>query len=179
MAFPSSTPESMNLSVALIEHYFHMTFQKYGILFPEDASWKEVDEFPSSNYHARVFQKTLNIIFEIADLFEGTRVEKLVKKCEKLGLNSSNLHNSFRKTISALLDGGITWGKVVIFFSFAVSFAIYLCTNEMNHLAGQVSVWAAEDLQNRIQPWIGVNGGWVSIIIYTMHLNMYKTTTYS
>ena len=162
MAFPSSTPESMNLSVALIERYFHMTFQKYRISFPEDASWKDVNEFPSSNGHAQVFQEMPNIIFEIADLFEGARVEKLVKKCEKLGLNSSNLHNSFRKTISVLLDGGITWGKVVIFFSFAVSFAIYLCTNEMSHLAGQVSVWAAEDLQNRIQPWIDVNGGWVS-----------------
>ena len=166
MEFPSSTPESINLSVALIEHYFHMTFQKHEILFPEDASWKDVDEFPSSNGHAEVFQKTLNIIFEIADLFEGTRVEKMVKKCERLGLNSSNLHNIFTETISVLLDGEITWGKVVIFFSFAVSFAIYLCrTNEMSHLAGQVSVWAAEDLQNRIQPWINVNGGWVSICI--------------
>ena len=171
MAFPSSTPETMNLSDAFIEHYFHMMFQKYGTLFPEDASWKEVDEFPSSNGHAKVFQETLNIIFEIADLFEDTRVENLVEKCKKLGLNSSNLHSHFTKTISALLDGGITWGKVVTFFSFAVSFAIYLCTNEMSHLAGQVSVWAAEDLQNRIQPWIDVNGGWVSIYacINNMH----------
>ena len=169
MEFASSTPESMNLSVALIEHYFHMTFKKCGISFPEDASWKEVDKFPSSNGHAQVLQETLNIIFEIADLFEGARVEQLVKKCEKLCLNSSNLHNSFRKNISVLLDGEISWGKVVIFFSFAVSFAIYLCTNEMSHLAGQVSVWAAEDLQNRIQPWIDVNGGWVSICINNIH----------
>ena len=104
------------------------------------------------------------MLFEIADLFENTRVEELVKKCGKLHLNSGNLYSHFTKTISTLLDDGITWGKVVMFFSFAVSFAIYLCTNGMSHLAGRVCVWTAQHLQNRIhcQAWIDVNGGWVS-----------------
>ena len=53
-----------------------------------------------------------------------------------------------------------------MFFSFAVSFAIYLCTNEMSHLAGRVCVWTAQDLQ----PWIDVNGSWVSSDI-CMHIN--------
>ena len=163
MALPSR-PESVNsLSVALTEHYFNMIFQKHGISFPDDASWKEVNGFPASlNGHEQEFQNTLNMVFELADLFEDARVEKLVKKCEKLNLNSSNLRSNFRKTIDVLLDDGITWGKVVVFFSFAVSFAIYLCTNKMSHLASQVSMWAAQDLQNRIQPWIDANGGWVS-----------------
>ena len=167
----SSTPEaeSVNLSIALTEHYFHMIFLKYGVSFPEDASWKELDESPSLNCHTRVFQNILNVVFEITDLFEDARVEKLVTKCERLGLNNNNLYNSFTKTISVLLDGGITWGKVVMFFSFAVSFAIHLCNNEMSHLAGRVCVWTAQDLQNRIQPWIDVNGGWVSNDIPTLY----------
>ena len=174
MASPS-TPESVNLSIALTEHYFHMIFLKYGISFPEDASWKALDESPSLICHARVFQNILNVVFEIADLFEDARVEKLVTKCERLGLNNNNLYNSFTKTISVLLDGGITWGKVVMFFSFAVSFAIYLCTNEMSHLAGRVSMWAAQDLQNRIQPWIDINGGWVSNNIPTLYTHMHAS----
>ena len=163
---PESSPESRvnGLSVALTEHYFHMIFQKYDVSFPEDVSWKEVDEFPSLNGHEQIYQKTLNVVFELADLFEDARVEEMVKKCETLNLNSDNLYSHFTETINVLLDDGITWGKVVMFFSFAVSFAVYLCTtgNEMSHMAGQVSVWTAQDLQNRIQPWVDDNGGWVS-----------------
>ena len=154
-----------NLSVVMTERYFYMVFEKYGIAVPEDASWKEKDsdEILQLNAgHTRMFQEVSNMLYEIADLFENARVEELVKKCERLRLNSGNLYNHFTKTISTLLDDGITWGKVVMFFSFAVSFAIYLCTNEMSHLAGRVCVWTAQDLQNRIQPWIDVNGGWVS-----------------
>ena len=165
MAPPQS--KSINLSVALTERYFYVVFQKYGTAFPEGASWKEVDEIPQFNSHTRIFQEVANMLFEIADLFENARVEELVKKCERLRLNSGNLYSHFTETISVLLDDGLTWGKVVMFFSFAVSFAIYLCINEMSHLAGRVCVWAAQDLQNRIQPWIDVNGGWVSTAKYT------------
>ena len=157
-----SKSKSMNLSVALSERYFYVVFQKYGIIVPKGAPWKEMDKAPQLNGHTRVFQEVPNMLFEIADLFENARVEELVKKCKRLRLNSGNLYNHFTETISTLFDNGITWGKVVMFFSFAVSFAIYLCTNEMSHLAGRVCVWTAQDLQNRIQPWIDINGGWVS-----------------
>ena len=151
----------------MTERYFYIVFEKYGIAVTE-ALWKEKDSDDEILHwqlnvgHTRIFQEVSNMLFEIADLFENTRVEELVKKCGKLHLNSGNLYSHFTKTISTLLDDGITWGKVVMFFSFAVSFAIYLCTNEMSHLAGQVCVWTAQDLQNRIQAWIDVNGGWVS-----------------
>ena len=176
MALPS-TPESVNLSIALTEHYFHMIFLKYGISFPEDASWKELDKSPSLNGHARVFQNILKVVFEIADLFEDARVEKLVTKCERLGLNNNNLYNQLHKDHQyVLLDGGITWGKVVMFFSFAVSFAIHLCNNEMSHLAGRVSMYGQhKTIQNRIQPWIDVNGGWVSNDIPTLYARIHAS----
>ena len=157
-----SKPESVDLAVALTERYFYVVFQKYGILFPVDAPWKQMDKIPSLNGHTRILKEVPNMLFEITDLFENVRVEELIKKCETLRLNSGNLYNHFTKTITVLLDNGLTWGKIVVFFSFAVSFAIYLCTNEMSDLAGRVCVWTAQDVQNRIQPWIDVNGGWVS-----------------
>ena len=166
-----SKPKSVDLSVGLTNRYFYMVFQKYGITVPEDASWKEMDEISQLNDHARIFQEVPNMLFEMAHMLKSARVEELVKKCERLCLNSGNLYSQFTKTISTLLDNGITWGKAVIFFSFAVSFAIYLCTNEMSHLAGKVSVWMAQDIQSRIQPWIDVNGGWVSNDACTLSLS--------
>lgn len=169
----------LNLSVVLTEQYFYLVYKKYGIPFPEDASWKEVKELPSLNGHTRTFQEVPSMLFEIADLFEEARVEELVKKCQRLHLTSGNLYSQFNGTITALLDNGLTWGKVVVFFSFAVSFAIYLCTNDMSQLAARVCVWAAQILQNRLQPWIDENGGWVSsdlcyvlvcIVLYTQYL---------
>ena len=157
-----SKPKNVNLSVALTERYFNLVFQKYGIAFSEDPLSKVISKVPSLNGHTRVLQEVPDTLFEIADLFENARVEELVKSCERFRPSSANLYSHFTKTISTLLDNGITWGKVVMFFSFAVSFAIYLCTNEMSHLAGRVCVWTPQDLQNRIQPWIDVNGGWVS-----------------
>ena len=167
MVLSTSKPESVNLAVALTERYFYVAivFQKYGIPFPVDAPWKKMDKIPSLNGHIRILQEVPNMLFEIADLFKNIRVEELIKKCETLCLNIGNLYNQFTKTISVLLDNGLTWGKIVVFFSFAVSFAIYLCTNEISDLAGRLCVWAAQDVQefqNIIQPWIDVNGGWVS-----------------
>ena len=159
-----------DLSVPLVKWYFYLVFQKYGIVIPEDASWKEMDKVSATALntdedYTQISQEVSNMLFEIADLLENARVEELVKKCERLRLNSGNLYNHFTETIRVLLDNGLTWGKVVMFFSFAVSFAIYLCINEMSHLAGRVCAWTTQDLQNRIQPWIDVNGGWVSIAI--------------
>ena len=121
-----------------------------------------MDKIPPLNGHVRIFQEVPNMLFEIVDLFENVRVKELIiiiKKCETLRLNSGNLYNHFTKTITVLLENGLTWGKIIVFFSFAVSFAIYLCTNEMSHLTGRVCIWAVQDVQNRIQPWIDVNGG--------------------
>ena len=157
----SKLKHNFNLSVVLTEQYFNLVYRKYGTPFPEDASWKDV-KLPSLNGHTQTFQEVPNMLFEIADMFEDARVEELVKKCEKLHLNSGNIYAQFTGTITTLLDNGLTWGKVVVFFSFAVSFAIFLCTNEMSHLAARVCVWAAQVLQNRLQPWIDENGGWVS-----------------
>jgi len=162
--------KSLNISVVLTEQYFNLVYLKYGIPFPEDATWKEVENV-SLNGHTRILQEVPNILFEIADLFEDARVEELVKKCERLRLHSGNLYSEFNGTISTLLDNEITWGKVVVFFAFAVSFSIYLCTNEMSHLAARVCDWAAQALQSRLQPWINTNGGWVSIriVCYCLH----------
>ena len=151
-----------DFSDALTEQYFHLVYKKYGIPFPDDASWKEV-KIPSLNGHTKMFNEIPNMLFDIADMFEDARVEELVKKCERLQLNSGNLYAQFNGTITVLLDKELTWGKVVVFFAFAVSFAIYLCTNDKSHLSARVCGWAAHVLRSRLLPWIDANGGWVSI----------------
>ena len=151
-------------SIVITERYFCLVFTKYGIPIPEDASWKEMKKPASANGHWRTLQEVPNMLFEIADLFEDARVEELVKKCERLRLNSGNLYGQFIGTITTLLDDGLTWGKVIVFFSFSVSYTIYLCTNEMSHLAARVGRWAAQVLQDRLVPWIVENGGWVCMI---------------
>ena len=92
-----------------------------------------------------------------------------MERCKSLQLSSDNFYSKFTETISEVLDAGpcygLTWRKIVIFFSFAVSFGVYLCTNGMSHLAAQVRVWATRILQDRLQPWIDDQGGWVSITL--------------
>ena len=160
----ATVAHNVNLPVVITEQYFYLVYQKYGVAFPEDASWKEAKKIHSVNGYLRIVQEVPTMLFEIADLFEDARVEELVKKCERLRLNSGNLYSQFIGTITTLLDNEVTWGKVIVFFSFAVSFAIYLCTNEMSHLAARVCVWAAQVLQDRLQPWIDANGGWVGVM---------------
>ena len=156
---------SANLPVVdlLVGNYFNLVYKKYGVSFPEDASWKEATAL---NDDTRIVHKTTNMLFEIADLFEATRVEELVKKCEKLCprhcLNDVNVYSPFTRTIAILLDDGLSWGKIVVFFSFSASFAIYLSNNGMNHLADRVCVWAGQILRSRLQPWVDEKGGWVS-----------------
>ena len=75
----------------------------------------------SINGHWQLVQELASMLFEIADLFEEARVEELVKK-----------YSQFIGIITTLLDNRITWGKVIVFFSFSVSFTIYLCMHQRN-----------------------------------------------
>jgi len=150
-------------SSLLTERYFNIVYKKFNVDFPEGAEWKDVEitELPNG-LTRQILMEVPYTLVELANMFDDSRVESLIPKVERLRLNNGNLHSQYMGTISALLDNGLSWGKVVVFFAFSVSVAIFLCTHELEHLAARVCVWAAQVLESRLQPWIDANKGWVS-----------------
>ena len=148
---------------SIIRAYFELSCKKYGITFPENL-------FPANKANQRVledcpiaFQAVPNMVHEVEDVLEGASLRESVERLKGLPFNSDNVRNQFTETISPVLDTGPpSWKKVVMFFSSGAAFGINLCTNNMGHLATQLLAWMAQVLQDRLQPWIDDQGGWVS-----------------
>ena len=150
-------------SVLLTERYFNIVYTKFNVDFPVDADWKDVEIVDLPNGLTRqILIEVPYMLMQLANMFEDARVESLIPRVERLRLNNGNLYSQYMSTITKLLDNGLSWGKVVVFFAFSVSVAIFLCTHELEKLAARVCVWAAQVLESRLQPWIDANKGWVS-----------------
>ena len=150
-------------SVLLTERYFNIVYTRFNVDFPADADWKDVEipELPNG-LSRQILMEVPYALVELANIFDDARVESMIPRVERLRLNNGNLYSQYMNTITQLLDNGLSWGKVVVFFAFSVSVAIFLCTHELDKLAARVCVWAAQVLESRLQPWIDANKGWVS-----------------
>ena len=116
------------------------------------------------------------MLHEVGDVLEDTGVEASVERYKGMCLNSDNVYRQFNESVGGVLDtgphSGLTWKKVVTFFSSAAGFGIHLHTNNMSHLATQLPVWMAQIMQNKLQPWMDDQGGWVSILLALLYMTM-------
>ena len=171
------TPEvSLAKSIKFVNYYLDIAYEKHEI-FPRPFSSpaNKVNQ-PCAIMQlgcARVLQAVPNMLHEVGDVLEGTSLGASVEKYRRLPLNRDNVHSQFTETISAVLDAEPnSWRKVVTFFSSAAGFGINLCTNNMSHLATQLPAWTSQVLQDRLQPWIDDQGGWVSTVLLSLILSV-------
>ena len=153
-------------SLCAVGGHFVIAYEKYEIpTWPFLSPANKVKQVVLQNGHPRVLQAVPKMLHEVGDVLEGASLGESVERYKRLLLNSDNVHSQFNEIISAVLDSGPhSWRKVVTFFSSAAGFGIHLHTNNMSHLATQLPVWTAQVLQDRLQPWIDDQGGWVSTV---------------
>ena len=152
-----------NILCDQVQRILDLSYKKLEIAFPGNL-------FPANKASRivleNVFQAVPNMVHEVGDVLEGASLGELVERYKRLLLNSDNVHSQFNEIISGVLDSGLhSWKKVVTFFLSAAGLGIHLHTNNMSHLATQLPVWTAQVLQDRLQPWINDQGGWVSTIL--------------
>ena len=80
-----------------------------------------------------------------------------------LKFTPAGLEKSYTSAALSMLEEEVNWGRLIAYFTFTGLIAIELKKRKIDRL-DELAQWATAIVLTKIQPWIRVNGGWVSIV---------------
>lgn len=82
----------------------------------------------------------------------------------QLHITPATAYQSFESVMNEVFRDGVNWGRVVGLFAFGGALCVECVEKEMSPLVGRIADWMTVYLDNHIQPWIQLQGGWVSAL---------------
>lgn len=82
----------------------------------------------------------------------------------QLHITPATAYQSFANVMDEVFRDGFNWGRIIGLFVFGGALCVECVEKEMSPLVGRIVEWMTVYLDNRIQPWIQSQGGWVSVI---------------
>uniref|UniRef100_A0A8C6FN58 Bcl-2-like protein 1 n=1 Tax=Moschus moschiferus TaxID=68415 RepID=A0A8C6FN58_MOSMO len=82
----------------------------------------------------------------------------------QLHITPGTAYQSFEQVINELLRDGVSWSRIVAFFSFGGALCMKSIDKEMQVLVSQVTTWMATYLNDHLEPWIQENGDWDTFV---------------
>lgn len=77
-------------------------------------------------------------------------------------LHGGNIHSEFSKVVQTTFRGDTNWGRVLMFFGFAVSFSVYLEQGVVVGAADSVLEWTCQVVKEELGKFYTLHQGWVS-----------------
>ena len=102
------------------------------------------------------------LLQKLTEAFSDAGIENMTQQCERLDVHHANARQKYSTTVQHLFSDGITWGRVTLFYSFSIGFALHVADRQMDELVNSVQTWSVQVMNNKVNPWIHANGGWVS-----------------
>lgn len=81
---------------------------------------------------------------------------------QKWSLHGGNMHSEFSKVAQETFRGDTNWGRVLMFFGFAVSFSVYLEQGVVVGAADSVLEWTCQLVEEELGKFYRSHEGWVS-----------------
>ncbi|KAJ8259960.1 hypothetical protein GJAV_G00175440 [Gymnothorax javanicus] len=78
----------------------------------------------------------------------------------QLHITPATAYQSFESVMNEVFRDGVNWGRVVGLFAFGGALCVECVEKEMSPLVGRIADWMTVYLDNHIQPWIQLQGGW-------------------
>ncbi|XP_064160558.1 bcl-2-like protein 1 [Anguilla rostrata] len=78
----------------------------------------------------------------------------------QLHITPATAYQSFESVMNEVFRDGVNWGRVVGLFAFGGALCVECVEKEMNPLVVRIADWMTVYLDNHIQPWIQLQGGW-------------------
>lgn len=106
------------------------------------------------------------LLQKLTEAFPDAGIENMTQQCERLDIHHANAGRKYNVTVQHLFSDGITWGRVTLFYSFSIGFALHVADRQMDELVNSVRTWSVQVMNNKVNPWIHTNGGWESFIVF-------------
>lgn len=81
---------------------------------------------------------------------------------QKWNLHGGNMHSEFSKVAQETFKGDTNWGRILMFFGFAVSFSVYLEQGIVPGAADSVMEWTCQLVEEELGKFYTAHQGWVS-----------------
>ncbi|XP_061075320.1 bcl-2-like protein 1 [Conger conger] len=78
----------------------------------------------------------------------------------QLHITPATAYQSFESVMNEVFRDGVNWGRVVGLFAFGGALCVECVEKEMSPLVARIADWMTVYLDNHIQPWIQLQGGW-------------------
>jgi len=111
-----------------------------------------VDESTSTSQHLRRVGDEL--IADNRDLFDSM--------CDQLHLTPTTTYPTFVGIADEIFHTGKNWGRIVAYFAFGATLAVYCARREeLFNLVDDIVEWVSRYMDQNLSEWIEENGGWV------------------
>lgn len=79
---------------------------------------------------------------------------------QKWNLHGGNMHSEFSKVAQETFKGDTNWGRILMFFGFAVSFSVYLEQGIVPGAADSVMEWTCQLVEEELGKFYTAHQGW-------------------
>lgn len=115
------------------------------------------DESTITSRHLRRVADEL--IADNRDLFDSM--------CDQLHLTPTTTYPTFVGIADEIFQTGKNWGRIVAFFAFGATLAVYCARREeLFNLIDDIVEWVSRYMDQNLSEWVEENGGWVRKIDY-------------
>ena len=136
--------------------------RSYKPLADEMATKTVLEEILSDQIDRKRVKDAAVLLQKLTEAFPDAGIENMTQQCERLDVHHANARQKYSTTVQHLFSDGITWGRVTLFYSFSIGFALHVADRQMDELVNSVQTWSVQVMNNKVNPWIHANGGWVS-----------------
>ena len=136
--------------------------RSYKPLADEMATKTVLEEILSDQIDRKRVKDAAVLLQKLTEAFPDAGIENMTQQCERLDVHHANAKQKYSLTVQHLFNDGITWGRVTLFYSFSIGFALHVADRQMDELVNSVQTWSVQVMNNKVNPWIHANGGWVS-----------------
>ena len=101
-------------------------------------------------------------LLELVEEFELRYTLAFSDLPSQLAITPATAYGSFESVMDEVFRDSINWGRIVSLFAFGGALCVECVEKEMSHMVPRVAEWMIRYLDNHIDPWIQLHGGWVS-----------------
>ncbi|KAG9333880.1 hypothetical protein JZ751_010031 [Albula glossodonta] len=111
---------------------------------------------------ARSLEAVKEALRDSANEFELRYSRAFSDLSSQLHITPATAYQSFESVMNEVFRDGVNWGRVVGLFAFGGALCVECVEKEMSPLVGRIADWMTVYLDNHIQPWIQLQGGWLA-----------------
>uniref|UniRef100_A0AAU7NI91 BCL2L1 n=1 Tax=Paracentrotus lividus TaxID=7656 RepID=A0AAU7NI91_PARLI len=154
-------------TASIVADYLRYRVQSLGNCVDDDAAVEEIDdgEIIPRDLHEAIVNLSEKLMNDYRDSFNDMP--------NQLKINEQTVGATFKAVTSELfVDGGISWGRIVAFFSFGGALVEWCHEKNLPRAVRTVQELMIAYINSHLIAWIASNGGWDGLVDFSRHISL-------